>query len=105
MANQYQPLQDAMEEGLKSIVGNLIDGSIEDLDGPIRLIAQRLTMAARRKRMDLVEASKDQLALIVLEKRLRVEQMGSDLVGQLLGMGVDALIGGAIGGLGSLRRL
>jgi hypothetical protein len=93
-----------MESGIKEILGQLIDGTIEELDGPIRDISARLTMAARRKRMDLVEASKDQLALIVLEKRLRVEQMGSDLVGRLLGMGVDALIGGAIGGLGSLRR-
>ena len=93
-----------MESGIKEILNNLIDGSIEELDGPIRDISARLTMAARRKRMDLVEASKDQLALIVLEKRLRIEEEGSSIFESMLGMGINVLINGAIDGLGSVRR-
>jgi hypothetical protein len=101
---QFKPLLDAMENGVKGILGELIDGTIEDLDGPIREISARLALAARRGRKDLVDASKDQLAIIVLEKRLRIEGAGDGMFEQLLGMGIDALIGGAIGGLGSLRR-
>ena len=101
---QFKPLTDAMEAGVKSLVGNLIDGTIEDLDGPIREIALRLALAARRGRQDLVVACKDQLAIIVLEKRLRVEQEASGLWESMLDIGVDLLVKGAIGGLGSLRR-
>lgn len=103
-AEQYQPLLDAMESGVKQLVGELIEDTIEDLDGPIREISARLAMAARRKRHDLVAASKDQLAIIVLEKRLRLEQEGSGLWETMLNMGIDLLVNGAIGGLGSLRR-
>lgn len=105
MANQYQPLVDAMEEGVRQLVGELIDGTVEDLDGPIRQIALRLAMAARRKRPELVVACKDQLALIVLEKRLLLEQDAKGLWEKMLDMGIDLLVNGALGGLGSLRRL
>ena len=104
MANQYQPLQDAMLAGVEQILGQLIDGSLEDLEGPIREIANRLAMAARRRRFDLVAACKDQLMLIVLENRLSLHDAGEGLFKELLGMGVDLLVGAAIGGLGSLRR-
>ncbi len=30
MANQYQPLVDAMEHGVKDVLNQLIDGTIED---------------------------------------------------------------------------
>lgn len=103
MANQYQPLIDAMEQGVKDILNGLIDGTIEDLDGPIREISQRLTMAARRGRLDLVEMCRDQLELIVLEKRLRLEMQGSGVLGSVLTMGVNALVNGAIGALASRR--
>ena len=104
MANQFQPLVDAMESGVKQLVGDLIDGTIEDLDGPIHDIAMRLALAARRKRPELVAACKDQLAIIVLEKRLRLEQEGKGLWERMLDMGIDLLINGALGGLGSLRQ-
>lgn len=103
MANQYQPLVDAMEQGVKDLLNQLIDGTIEELDGPIREISLRLTMAARKNRRDLVEACRDQLELIVLEKRLRLEFQGNGVVGTVLNMGLNALINGAIGALASKR--
>jgi len=103
MANA-QILIDELELGLKDLLNELIDGSIEDLDGPIRLIAQRMAMAARRQRMDLVEASKDQLALIVLEKELRLRSEADGWFETILGIGINALISGAIGGLGRARQ-
>jgi hypothetical protein len=102
MANA-QILIDEIEGGLKDLLNELIDGSVEDLDGPIRLIAQRMAMAARRQRMDLVEMSKDQLQLIVLEKELRIRAEFDGFWENLLNMGINALISGAIGGLGRAR--
>jgi hypothetical protein len=103
MANQYQPLVDAMEQGVKDILNQLIDGTIEDLDGPIREISLRLTMAARKKRTDLVEMCRDQLELIVLEKRLRLEGQNDGVLGTILNVGINALVNGAIGALASRR--
>ena len=103
MANA-QILIDELESGLKGLLNELIDGSIEDLDGPIRLIAERMAMAARRQRMDLVEMCKDQLALIVLEKELRLRSEADGWFETILGIGINALISGAIGGLGRARQ-
>lgn len=103
MANQYQPLLDSMESGLKDILNSLIDGTIEDLDGPIREISARLSLAARRGRSDLVAACKDQLQLVVLEKELRLRSEADGFLDTFLSMGINALISGAVGGLGSLR--
>lgn len=96
-------LVDAMEQGVKDIMGSLIDGSIEDLNGPIRLISERLAYAARRNRLDLVAACRDQLQLLALEKQLRLEEEGNSILDTILTVGVNALVNGAIGGLGSLR--
>ena len=96
-------LIDELELGLKGLLNDLIDGTVEDLDGPIREIAQRMAMAARRNRMDLVEACKDQLALIVLEKELRVRAEADGWFESVLSIGINALIAGAIGGLGRAR--
>lgn len=103
MANQFQPLVDSMETGLKDIVGHLIDGTVKDLDGPIRDISARLAMAARRNRPDLVVACKDQLQLIVLEKQLALGVSGEGGMDTLINVGVNALINGAIGALASKR--
>jgi hypothetical protein len=92
-----------MEQGVKDILNQLIDGTIEDLDGPIREISLRLTMAARKQRPDLVAACRDQLELIVLEKRLRLEDEGDGVLGMILNVGISALVNGAIGALASKR--
>jgi hypothetical protein len=103
MTNQYQPLVDAMEQGVRDILNQLIDGTIEELDGPIRECSLRLTMASRKNRPDLVEACRDQLELIVLEKRLRLEGQGDGVFGTILNVGLNALVNGAIGALASKR--
>lgn len=103
MANQFQPLNDAMEQGLKDLLGSVIDGTIEDLDGPIREIAARMSMAARRRRMDLVGMCQDQLQMIVLEKELRLKNESTGFLDTVLSVGVNALINGAIGALASAR--
>jgi len=103
MSNQFQPLFDAMESGVRSILDQLIDGTVEDLDGPIRDIASRLTLAARRNRMDLVEACQDQLKVIVIEKELVLKSGTSGFFDTVISVGINALINGAIGALNSQR--
>jgi len=103
MANQFQPLLDSMESGIKDILDQMIDGTVEDLDGPVRDIASRLTLAARRGRMDLVAASKDQLALIVMEKELRLRSEADGFMDTIINVGINALINGALGALASAR--
>lgn len=96
-------LTGALEGGLKELLGQLIDGSISSLDGPIRETAARLALAAKRQRADLVEECKDQLTLIILEKELRLKAGANDLWQSILGLGLNALVNGAIGGLSALK--
>lgn len=98
-------LGDALSGGIKELLNELIDGSVKDLDGPIREIAGRLALAAKRKRPDLVEMCKDQLQLIVIEKELRLKAGASDIWETILSMGINALVNGAIGGLGALKAV
>lgn len=99
----WASLSNHLEAGVKTILNDLIDGSIKDLDGPIRETAQRLTIAARRRRQDLIDEAQDQLGLIVLEKELRLKAAGSGLFESALSIGLNALVNGAIGGLGALK--
>lgn len=94
-----QILVDAMESGVKDILNELIDGTVSDLDGPVREISARLTMAARRNRPDLVQACKDQLLLIVLEKELTLRSTADGWLDTVLNVGINALINGAVGAL------
>lgn len=101
---QYRPLLQGIEGGLKGILKGILDESIADLDGPIREISQRLAMAARRNREDLVLACKDQLSLIVLERDLKIREGLGGFWRSIMSTGIDAVISGAVGGLGSVRR-
>jgi len=98
-------LGDALEGGLRELLGELIDGSIRDLDGPIREGAKRMALAAKKKRPDLVDEVKDQLALLVIEKQLRLRVDAGNVFEGILGLGINALVNGAIGGLGSLKAV
>jgi len=92
-----------LERGLRGVLDELIDGTITELDGTVRLTAQRMVLAAKRGQYDLVEASKDQLAMLVIEKELRLKVEGFGLFERLLSMGINALISGAVAGLGGLK--
>ncbi len=95
-------LKGELEAGVKDILGRMIDGTVEDLEGPIKEIGSSLLLAVKRRRWDLVDASKDQLALIAIEKGLILQYEAEGLLEKMLGMGLDMLVKGAIGGLGSL---
>lgn len=103
MALNWQELQDGMEAGLKDLLNQLIDGTIADLDGPVRDIASRMAFAAKRGRPELVAECRDQLCLLVLEKELRIRGDSMDWLEGALNIGLGALLNGAIGGLNTIR--
>lgn len=103
ISTDWKHLGGALENGVRELLDEMIDGAITELDGPIRDAGAMLAIAARRGRQDLVAEVQDQLALIVLEKELRLRTGGAELFDKLLGMGLNALVNGAIGGLGALR--
>lgn len=101
----WKYVADALEGGLRNLLGQLIDGTISDLDGPIRMAAARLQLAARRRHPELVEEVQDQLAMLILEKQLRLRGNSSDMLSLGLSIGLNALVDGAIAGLGGLKAV
>ncbi len=98
-------LAEVMEQGLRQILNDSLGDVAADLDGPVREIGQRMARAARRQGgEDLVQACKDQLQLLLMERQEAIELAAGDPVGMAIGIGFDALINGAVGGLGSLKR-
>lgn len=92
-----------LEGGLKTLLGQLIEGTISDLDGPIRETSMRLAVAAKRKRQDLVDASKDQLALLLMENEHRLRAEAGGFLDFALTAGLQLLFDGAVAGLSGLR--
>lgn len=98
-------IQAGLEGGIKVLLNQLIDGTIQELDGPVRETSQRLAIAVRRGRQDLVQESSDQLALIVREKELRIKQSAGGMFDSVLALGMNALVNGAIAGLSGLKSV
>jgi hypothetical protein len=96
-------IANGLEAGLKGLLNDLIDGTIEELDGPIREASQRLSLAVAGHRPELAAEVRDQLALLVLEKRLRLQKMGSGMFERVLLLGMNALVNGAIAGLVGIK--
>lgn len=92
-----------LEGGLKGLVSRLIEGTIDDLDGPIRETSMRLAVAAKRGRQDLVDASKDQLSLLMMENEHRLRAEAGGFMDFALTAGIQLLFDGAVAGLAGLK--
>ena len=91
-----------LEQGIKEMFNGLIDDTIADIDGPIREASVQMATAAQLGRYDLVDAVRDQMHLLVLEKKLKA-YLDVDLVGIMIQMGTKALFDGAIAGLAGMK--
>lgn len=100
--HDWTKLRDGFETELFNGIGSLVDGGIEALDGPIREAANRLTVATRRKRMDLVEEARDTLTLAMLEQKIRAKEGMSGVLDIFLNGGINLLVNGAIAALGAI---
>lgn len=94
-----QELGDALIDQFNGV----IEGGIADLDGPVRAIAARMAVAARRKDQGLMEACRDQLALVFQEREIQVKAGAGSILDFLVERGVTLLVNGAIAGLSGLR--
>ena len=99
----FTQFEDALKDGVKGILNGVLEDAADDLDGPVREIASRLSIAVRRNRPDLIEESRDQLLLVIEERELRVREGAQSLLQDILGLGLEALVTGAAGGVRSLR--
>lgn len=96
-------LSASFEAGIKDILNSAIDGAITELDGPVREASNLLMLATRHGDMGMVAEAQDQLYVIALNKGLRLKQGGMGLFETILGVGMNALVNGAIGGIASLK--
>ena len=105
MSKDWEGLRNEIEAALKQELAGLVDGSIDDLDGPVREAANRLVVAVRRgpAGQALVEEIRDELALRMLEKQIKAKQAVGNVMDVVLGVGLNLLFKGAIGGLAAVK--
>lgn len=83
---------------------DILDKGIGDLEGPIRAISMRMALAARHQNPELVQACKDQLALILQEHEVELKATaGGGVLDFIVNNGVTLLVNGAVAGLTGLR--
>jgi len=98
-----------MEAGVRNLLNGLIDGTIQDLDGPVRAAAARLSAVASDPTLDpvmreqLIAEVRDQLAVLMLQKKIVLKAAGGGFVSGVLSVGLGALVDGAIAGLNGAK--
>lgn len=81
----------------------IVESGMQDLDGPVREIAARMAVAARRKDQGLMDTCRDQLALVLQERQIQVKASAGGVMDFIVERGVTMLVNGAIAGLAGLR--
>ena len=95
--------RDHIEATLKAELSRLLDGTIDQIDGPIREASNRLVVAARRQRTDLLEECRDQLVLAIEERKLAARQGFELTLNMILERGLGLLFNGLVAGLTGLK--
>lgn len=93
--------RDSVEAALRAELSALLDGTVDQIDGPLRDITNRLVVAARRGHRAMVDECKDQL-LVELEIRKMAARAGfestlSIVIQRGLGLLFDGLVAGLTG--------
>jgi len=104
-SKDWEGLRNEIEGALRDQLGGLIEGSIDDLEGPIRDAANRMVVAIRRgpTAQPLVDEIRDELALRMLEKEIHAKKAVGNVMDVVLGVGLNLLFKGAIGGLSAVK--
>lgn len=107
MSKDWEGLRNEVEAALRQELSGLIDGSIDDLNGPVRDAANRLVVAVRRGPAGekLVAEIRDELALRLLEKQIKAKQSLNGVFDVVLGVGMNLLFKGALGGLAAVKAV
>ncbi len=91
-----------VEAALKAELSRLLDGTVDQIDGPIRDAANRLVVAARRGRRDLADECRDQLELELAAAKLRARSGFESTLNMILQRGIGLLFDGLVAGLAGL---
>lgn len=103
MSTDWNKVRDSLQGSLASQLAALIDGTAKDLDGPVREAANRLTLSLQSGDKELIDETRDQLALYLVQNELRLKGNLSNSLGIVLGVGINFLVDGALAGLGAVR--
>jgi len=96
-------LADVIDATIRGELQEILGDIAEDLDTTIRQISARMAVAARRKRPDLVEACRDQLALAVETRRATIEENLLPRMDNLIEYGINFLFNGALGAFSTIN--
>lgn len=96
------PLTGSIVDVLKGELIEIYGEAVTDLADELEPIAARMALAARRQRFDLVEAGRDQLALLIEQHKLNVLEGRENMVDHLFNLvfpGIFTIASSALRGL------
>jgi hypothetical protein len=97
-----QAARDQIEQALKAELSRVLDGTVDQLDGPIRDASNRLVVAARRGRRDLADECRDQLALEIDAAKMSARSGFENTLNVILQRGIGLLFDGLVAGLAGI---
>jgi hypothetical protein len=96
-------VRDQLEAALRAELSHLLSGTVDQIDGPIRDASNRLLVAARRGRKDLVDEARDQLLLAIEQRKLAARAGMESTFNVILSRGLGLLFDGVVAGLSGLK--
>lgn len=99
----YSAARDQIEAALKAELSRLLDGTVDQVDGPVRDAANRLIVAARRGDRALADECRDQLVLELERARMSARSGMESALSVILGRGIGLLFDGLVAGLSGIR--
>lgn len=103
LSHDLSGARDQIEAALRAELSRLLDGTIDQVDGPIRDAANRLIVAARRGRRDLADECRDQLVLEIEAAKLRARSGFENILKIILERGIGLLFNGLVAGLTGVK--
>lgn len=105
MSKDWEGLRNEIESAIKAELNGVVDGGIDALNGPVREAANRMVVAIRRgpTAQPLVDEIRDELALRMMEQEIKAKASVGSAMDIVLGVGLNLLFRGAVGGLAALK--
>lgn len=99
----YSAARDQVEATLKAELSRLLQGTVDQIDGPIRDASNRLIVAARRGDRALADECRDQLAVEIEIRRLAARDGLESTLNVILQRGIGLLFDGLVAGLTGIK--
>jgi len=95
--------RDTVEAALKTELQRILGDTAEQLDGPVRHISNRLVVAARHQRADIVAECRDQLAIELEQRKLRTASALGKGLEFVATTGLNLLFNGLVAGIAGMK--